>query len=308
MIWSSENLIEYEGSKRKLKRRPVKIIFTSFVCLIAFIQFCRAPDDSDLSKVYRPFIHHGNIRGVAISPKGIVLQTEAQANSKTKGSRGDGISRPKDIVYSGKQVLERTGIDGLLTPLPSGTNFIGKLLTLIDTNVPGQVAKVTLPYGARHPKGGSLPKNSTLFGTTASDGESEKVFIRFHKVIFPDGKEYRIDAQALNSADFLPGIVGIKHSNTDLKMASSMGLTMISAASDVLTQRSGFQAMGGIPMGIDSPDATIKNAILQGVSQVSRLEAQKQAQDLGNVPDYVTVPEGADLIINLLSPFNGEAI
>jgi hypothetical protein len=66
--------------------------------------------------------------------------------------------------------------------------------------------------------------------------------------------------------------------------------------------------MGGIPMGVDSPDATVKNAILQGVSQVSRQEAQKQAQDLGNVPDYVTVPEGSDLIINLLSPFNGEAI
>ncbi len=218
------------------------------------------------------------------------------------------VIRPKDIVYSGKQVLERTGIDGLLTPLPSGTNFIGKILSPIDTREQGQVAKVSLPYGARHPKGGSLPRNAILYGASVPEGDSEKVFIRFHKVVSPDGKEYRIDAQALNSADYSPGIVGIKHSNTDLKMASSMGLTMISAASDVLTQRSGFQALGGIPMGVDSPDATMKNAVLQGVSQVSRQEAQKQAQDLGNVPDYVIVPEGSDLIINLLSPFNGEAI
>ena len=216
--------------------------------------------------------------------------------------------RLKDVVYSGKQVLERTGTDGLLNPLPSGANFIGKLASSVDTREQGQVVKVTLPYGGRHPKGGSLPRNAILYGTSVPEGESEKVFIRFHKVIFPDGKECRIDAQALNSADYSPGIVGIKHSNTDLKMASSMGLTMVSAASDVLTQRSGFQALGGIPMGVDSPDATMKNAILQGVSQVSRQEAQKQAQDLGNVPDYVTVPEGADLIINLLSPFNGEAI
>lgn len=306
--WPLNYLFEREGKKWRLKKKNAKKALSILAASLALIQFSRTPDDSDLSQVYRPFQQFENHKKILLSPQGITLQSEAEANAKKEGLKPLKLPRPKEIIYSGKQVLERSGADGLLSPLASGANFIGKLISFIDTRVPGQVVRVTLPYGARHPKGGSLPRHSILYGTSSPEGESEKVFLRFHKVEFPDGKEYRIDAQALNSADYSPGIVGIKHGNTDLKVASSMGLTMISAASDILTQRSSLGALGGIPMGVGSPDATVKNAILQGVSQVSRQEAQKEAQNLGNVSDYVTVPEGSDLIISLLSPFNGEAI
>ena len=301
-----------DGGKRTLKKRNAKITLTGVFTLITLLQFLKAIDNSELSKTYKPFcagfFWRDKKKFSDASSLEINLLTESQANEKRKGAAGVPLIRPRELVYSGKQVFERSGAESLLTPLPSGTNFIGKLLSSVNTNEQGQVIKVTLPYGARHQRGGSIPKDTVLHGSASPDGESDKVFIRFHKIIFPDGKEYRIDAQALNSADYSPGLLGVRHSNTNLKMASSVGLTMVSAASDVLTHRSGMGSIGGIMMGPDSPDATIKNAILQGVSQASRQEAQKQAQDLGNVPDYVTIPVGSDLIINLLSPFNGEAI
>ncbi len=303
---------DYEGGKKTLKQQNTKITVAGVFTLITLLQFLRSIDNSDLSKTYKPFcpgfFWRDKKKSSSASSVEINLLTESQANAKRKGSVGIPLKRPSEVVYSGKQVFERSGADSLMTPLPSGSNFIGKLLSSINTNEQGQVIKVTLPYGARHQRAGSIPKDTILHGTATPDGETEKVFIRFHKIIFPDGKEFRIDAQALNSADYSPGLLGIRHSNTDLKMASSIGLTMVSAASDVLTQRSGMGSIGGMVMGPDSPDATMKNAILQGVSQASRQEAQKQAQDLGNVPDYVTVPLGSDLIINLLSPFSGEAI
>ena len=304
--------IDNEGGKRTIKKRNTKITLTGWFTFITLIQFLKFSDNSDLSKSYKPFcpgfFWRDKKKLTDSSSVEINLLTESQANAKSKGTASVPLMRPSEVVYSGKQVFERSGAEGLLTPLPSGTNFIGKLLSSINTNEQGQVIKASLPYGARHPRGGSLPKGTILHGLASLDGESDKVFIRFHKIIFPDGKEFRIDAQALNSADYSPGLLGVRHSNTDLKMASSIGLTMVSTASDVLTRRSGIGSIGGITMGPDSPDATMKNAILQGVSQASRQEAQKQAQDLGNVPDYVTIPSGSDLIINLLSPFNGEAI
>jgi len=305
-------LFDDDGGKRTLKKRNAKISLTGLFTLITLLQLLKSSDSSDLSKTYKPFcpgfFWREKKKSSDSSSVEINLLTESQANARRKGSGNVPLKRPSEVVYSGKQVFERSGAESLLTPLPSGSNFIGKLLSSVNTNEQGQVIKVTLPYGTRNQRGGSLPKDTVLHGTATPDGETEKVFIRFHKIIFPDGKEFRIDAQALNSADYSPGLLGIRHSNTDLKMASSIGLTMVSAASDVLTHRSGMGSIGGIVMGPDSPDATMKNAILQGVSQASRQEAQKQAQDLGNVPDYVTIPLGSDMIINLLSPFNGEAI
>jgi hypothetical protein len=191
-----------------------------------------------------------------------------------------------------------------MTPLPSGTNFIGKLLSGIDTRGSEQVAKVILPYGARHPSGGSIPRNTILQGPVSTNG-GEKIFIRFNRVIYPNGKEYKIDAQALNSADYSPGLVGVKQSNADLRMVSSIGLTMVSAGADVLTQRS---MIGANPyaIGIAQPDATASNAVLQGVSQVTKQEAQKQAQEPQNAEDYTTLSPDTDLIVSLLSPYKEE--
>lgn len=234
-------------------------------------------------------------------------QSEGDRRSKRKIGRGQGGAlKGIQLIYSGKQVIDRGNeADGTMKAIPSGTNFIGKLLTSIDSRSQGLQARVILPYGINHSQGGSIPRNSTLTGQVTADIESGKIFIRFMKVIFPDGKEYKLDAQALTSSDYSPGLLGVVHSNVDTRMAGSVALTMISAAADVLTQRT---MMGGqMPMGIgvSSPEPTTKNALLQGVSQLTKQEAQKQTQSAQNATEYVTLPQDSDLIVSLLSPFIG---
>lgn len=300
-----------EGDKRVLKVKKLKLLFGVILVLVCCFQVLFTEENSSLGKSFRPLVD------AKINPeyfpidksKEISLETKEQAelirmNSKSSTKVYEHTVRPKQLVYSAKQVIEPSPGEGLMTPLPSGTNFIGKLLNGIDTREANQIVRVSLPYGARHSNGGSIPRNAILLGTATSNG-SEKVFVRFNRVIYPSGKEYKIDAQALNSGDYSPGVIGVKQSNADLRMAGSIALTMVSAGADVLTQRS---MLGGNPyaIGITQPDATAQNAMLQGISQVTKQEAQRQAQEPQSSQDYVTVFPDSDLIISLLSPYKEE--
>lgn len=304
-----------EGGKKVIKALRLKYCGAFFLSVAICLQFFRTDDQSHLEKSYRPISNVSEGEGIkneVSGDKGYVLPTKEEADKlmnakRSRNYKKSGLS-PTEMIFSGKQVIERTGGSGDLTPLPSGTNFIGKLLTGIDTREANQIAKVLLPYGARHASGGYLPKNAVLLGIVSQGGDSEKVYIRFNRIIFPNGKEYKMDAQALNSADYSPGILGAHHSNADVRMASTVALTMVSAATDVLTQRSMVGGVNPYMVGSIQPDATAKNAVLQGVSQVTKQEAQKQTQEMQNAQEYVTVSPDSDLIISLLSPFTGEGL
>jgi hypothetical protein len=306
-----------EGGKKVIKGKSVKIAASVLMFLVSCFQMFWPEDQSDLGKSFKPLIDEEKVEQLQpeveqeASQVNILSKEEAErleAGSRKASRQGQPLPRPAQLLFNAKQVLERSEAGGTLTPLPSGTNFIGKLVNGIDTREANQVVKVILPYGARHACGGFLPKNAVLLGNASSGEDSEKVFIRFNRVVYPDGKEFKIDAQALNSADYSPGLTGIHHSNAHMRMAGSIALTMVSAGADVLTQRSMVGEMNPYAMGMAQPDSTARNAILQGTSQVTKQEAQRQMQDSQNAPEYVTVMSDSDLIINLLSPFIGETM
>lgn len=300
-----------EGGKKVLRSKRVKILSSVLIFLICCFQIIFTDENSTLGKSYRPFTDNEESKEVLVDSLGNTIELESKEDAeklanetKTRTNRQNVSHKPKQLVYSAKQVIEPTNGQGLMTPLPSGTNFIGKLLNGIDTREPNHVAKVILPYGGKHPSGGIIPRNAILQGTVTSNG-SEKVFIRFNRVIYPNGREYKIDAQALSSGDYSPGLVGVRQSNADLRMVGSIGLTMVSAGADVLTQRS-MIGVNPYAIGIAQPDATASNAVLQGVSQVTKQEAQRQAQEPQNAEDYVTLTADSDLIVSLLSPYKEE--
>ena len=86
--------------------------------------------------------------------------------------------------------------------------------------------------------------------------------------------------------------------NLGPRVAATLGLSVISGASSVLTER---EEMGR--MGMPVPKATLKNAALGGLGQAANDEAQRQAQKLTEEPEYVTVDAGKDLIINLTGAY-----
>ena len=201
------------------------------------------------------------------------------------------------IQYKAPQVIERKGVDSFTSKLPIGSNLIGKLLTAVDTRETEQLYKVLLPYGGK-----GIPKNTILFGTITYPNKGRKVFMQFSKALLPDGKEVELKAQVLSAKDYSPGLVGKLHSGAVARVASTLGLTMVSAFTDTLTEKQVLGSEGQV-----TPKATTKNALYQGIAKSSEVEAQRQMAELGNVQEYVTIPAGQELIVNLLSTYRGGA-
>jgi hypothetical protein len=222
-------------------------------------------------------------------------------NSESKGqgerpreSHGRGVK----VNYKAQQVLVSDGAFDPARTMPMGTNLIGKTLTTIDTRQAEQLVKVLLPYGGRASSGGELPKNSVLFGQVTYGGKGEKVFVKFTKGVFPSGQEFQVEAQGLSPGDYSPGLAGRFHGNADMRVASSLGLTMVAGMSDVLTEKESIGG-GGLMPGSVTAKSNMRNAIYHGVGAVAQSEASRQAEAIGEAEEYVTVDAGTDLIISL---------
>ncbi|MBX3034591.1 MAG: hypothetical protein KF865_11760 [Bdellovibrionaceae bacterium] len=226
-------------------------------------------------------------------------------NSEARGT-GETRKRPSGggmkVNYQAKQVLVSEGAFDPARTIPMGTNLIGKTLTTIDTRQADQLVKVLLPYGGRFHAGGEIPKNSIVFGQVSYGGKGKKIFVKFSKGIFPSGEEFSLEAQALSSSDYSPGITGRFHGNADLRIASTLGLTMVAGMSDVLTEKESLGGSATQP-GAVTAKANMKNALYHGVSEVAKSEAQRQAEAIGDEQEYVTVDAGSDMIVSLTKAY-----
>lgn len=296
-----------EGGKSVLNVKRIKFIFSGVVGATIIFQIFMPQDSSILGKSFKPFENSEKIEAQINSDSGESIVNAHSLEAQNQQGKPTGVRfKPIKLTYNARQVFERTEAQGLLTPIPSGTNFIGKLISGIDTRQDNQTLKVTLPYGGSHPSGGKIPRDSVLIGSATYSG-GDRVYIRFNRIIFPNGGEYRLDAQGLSSGDYTPGLVGVHHSETDLRVAGSLGLTMISAATDVMTQRNLYGA-NPYGMGMTQPNPTMKNATLQGVSQITKQESERVGSKMQEKDEYLTVLTGGDLIVSLLTPFKGEPL
>ena len=296
--------LKEEAGKEVLNRQKFFIIVgLAIVMVVITLLFSENGGDSSVVVNATEPIEAGNLEvsSVPASPKvSGLLQASEQRVHAHKAQRAKPIpKRTVKIRYKAPQVIERQ--DSFTSKLPLGSNLIGKLLTSIDTREREQLYKVLLPYGGKGKHGG-IPKNTVLFGTVNYPSKGRKVFMQFSKALLPDGQEVELKAQALNAKDYSPGLEGKLHSGTTARVAATLGLTMVSAFTDTLTERQVLSSEGQA-----TPKATAKNALYQGIAKASEAEAQRQAAELGNVQAYVTVPAGREMIVNLLASYRGGA-
>jgi hypothetical protein len=297
-----------DGGKDVINKKSVltTMIMTTILGVGFGFYLSGGQDDSLLEKSTKP-INVGPARpqgaGKASGNVDKMLQnSEAKGNGeRSQVPHGHGMK----INYKAKQVVLNDGAFDPDRTMPMGTNIIGRTMTTIDTRQAAQLVKVLLPYGGSAKAGGQLPKNSVLFGQVTYGGKGEKVFIKFDKGVLPSGEELQVEAQGLSPSDYSPGLLGQFHGNRDMRVATAMGLTMVAAASNVLTER---EAIGGSALmpGAVNPKATMKNAMYQGASQVAQSEANRQAQEIGEAEEYVTVDAGTDLIVSLTKAFKND--
>lgn len=220
-----------------------------------------------------------------------------QSSQKNKKSRRIKSSRKRDfkktpLKLSAKQVIERNDSSSFDSSISTGTNFIGKLISSIDTRDQESFIKVLLPYGGK-----GIEKDTILLGTLSYTGSGKKVFITFSKAITPQGKEFEINAKALNPKDYSNGLTGDYHRGATGRIAATLGLSMVSGMTEVLTEKQALGETGAI-----TAKSNIKNALYHGASKATQMEASRQAQGLTGAKPYVTIESGTDLIVSLNSP------
>ena len=294
-----------DGGKRRFNFINVGGVFgVSFALLFAGFQFAFDQPPAGISKKVDKKIITNGVTVKSDLPtqtsSNLPIQDANSINPNEKIVPRNSNS-PIKISYRAKQVLVRTDIKDLKKGLPTGSNIIGKLLSAIDSRDLSGPIKVLLPYGASFKGEQFIEKNSLLIGRASYSGKGERIFLSFDKAITPSGEEKSIMATALDSADYANGLIGEVHSETTMRVAGTLGLTMISSMTDVLTEKTAHGEFGST-----TPNSTMKNAVLQGVSKVSEMEAGRQAEAMAQTPPYVTLEAGADLIISLNSSFGLE--
>jgi hypothetical protein len=150
--------------------------------------------------------------------------------------------------------------------------------------------------------GVSIEPDSILVGQFTYSGSGAKVQLSFTRIDEPDGDFRKIAAIAISSSDYTPGINGEEYTGNGVKVATALGLTMFSGMTDTLTEREALSNSAG---GVQAKPS-MKNALLQGLTQAAKDQAGRTASSIGQEKNYVLVPDGTEMIIELTEKFKNE--
>jgi hypothetical protein len=180
----------------------------------------------------------------------------------------------------------------------SGSKLIGILKNPIDTRAQSLV-RVLIPKGGEA-GGVEIEPGSVLVGQFNYQGDGDRVFITFSRLDPPDGAEpKKISAVGLDAGTFTAGIQGEEFTGQGMKVAASVGLSMFAGITNTLTERESL----GNSVGTPTAKPTMKNALLQGLSKAAQDQTSRTASDIEQERGYVLVPEGKEIIIELIEDY-----
>lgn len=211
----------------------------------------------------------------AISPYRIF--DAALRHLKGRDSGGTGVAQK----FYGPQLISRPR--GLV--IPPGTIVEARLVSGAS-NGPVKAMLTDAIYVNGDPV---VEEGTVLLGTGAST--EERLFVRFSKLVFRDGRVERITAEAADQSDKIAGLKGSKIGNRTLRLAGSIGLNFVSGASEVL------QDQRTNPMGMPMKETSLKNALLNGTEKASVEEASDILSGLKDAKPIIEVPAGTPIYV-----------
>lgn len=236
----------------------------------------------------------GNRQQVAATDNSLFANGQKQMNAE-KRAEAEKSKRRVAIKYFAPQILGQKSSEP--RAIRTGSKLLGFLMNAIDTREPSMV-RVLLPQGGES-SGVEIEGGSILSGQFSYGGSGDKVFINFHRLDSASGQLKKIVAQALDSRDFSSGVRGEVQSDNTLKLASQVGLSMFAGMADVLTEK---ESLGFSQNGVQAK-STMKNGLLQGMSRAAQDQAGRTSSEIQSMKDYVVLPEGKEMIIQLTEDF-----
>lgn len=307
-------VVEFPGKKMLMIFKAFKFFGSVILIVMIGTSFCTS--SSSDSSYYEKAQFEKTEQDIDIDQKTLSLESRIQVKGLNYGKQtsydeevtASQKKRSINLNYKATQVINR--IDEMTSKsLPTGASALGKLLTNIDSrSESGKLIRVLLSNGINFNGKNILPKKTILLGQSAYPSKGARVFIGFSLAILPDGKEIQIQASALDYKDFSPGIAGQYHSAFKNRVAATAGLSFLTGFSETLQEREVLGGQDPSMQGFNSgfggfnqvtKKATLKNAMLSGLSEFSKAEGAIQLQELQSNGPYVIIKAGLPLIITL---------
>jgi len=203
----------------------------------------------------------------------------------TKSMRVPSSINTKMIVFDDTEINQESGV------IPLGSMVKCLLIHNIVTNnfeapVIAQVwenfyfdGKLLLPFGTR------------IYGTASAGRQRDRVTVKFHDIVFQDGKTIQINGIAL-SKDGSGGLTGTVIDDGTKKTILAMAMNLLSGIA------MGFQQTTTNELtGLSQVEANSRNALLNGVANTFQKQAQQMQTDIENSKGYAIVLAGSDLVV-----------
>ncbi len=136
-----------------------------------------------------------------------------------------------------------------------------------------------------------LPFGTRIYGTAFAGRQRDRITVKFHNIVFQDGKTLRIDAVAL-SKDGSGGLTGTIIDNRNKKLFIQMAVNFLSGLALGL-QETATNAVTGLTEVQNSS----RNAILNGVANTFEKEAKRTEKDVEDAKGYAVVLAGNELVV-----------
>ncbi|MBF0490435.1 MAG: TrbI/VirB10 family protein [Candidatus Omnitrophica bacterium] len=136
-----------------------------------------------------------------------------------------------------------------------------------------------------------LPFGTRIYGTASAGRERDRVTVKFHDIVFQDGKTITVDAIGL-SKDGSGGLTGRVVDDSTKKTIIGMAMNLLSGMA-VGFQQTTTNALTGI----NQVEANSRNALLNGVSTTFQKQAEHIQGDIEASKGYAIVLAGDELVI-----------
>ena len=181
-------------------------------------------------------------------------RNNGQKSDSSGGQRRQPVEKIKSIDLR-VQNTPPPGSETFATLMSGGANGMVKAQLLEDLVINSDI------YAA---------KNSILIGTGSST--EQRLFIKFSRIVSPEGKSKKVSAQAYDFGDHIRGLVGKKVSDRMFKIAASSALIFLGGVADSLQDND--QGIFG------APKKSLRDAALGGVAQATTEHGKRYLDEL----------------------------
>ncbi len=136
-----------------------------------------------------------------------------------------------------------------------------------------------------------LPFGTRIYGTAFAGRQRDRISVKFHSIVFQDGKTLKIDAIGL-SKDGSGGLTGIVVDHRNKKMFVQMATNFLSGMALGL-QKTATNAVTGL----NEVEGSSRNAILNGVANTFQEQAKRIEKDVEADKGYAFVLAGNELVV-----------